>query len=157
MNLRVVARKKYALRFSMGSLHFSLETREDSINLPQFFEKNVEVLWKNEWHTSSAQLPQDSFSKAYILKVILLIKISKTSKMNIFWRHHQNVMREIFFKVFEDVILVERLLKPIRVINHQLPIDLDTYKRKYWSLFKTAGTPSNKNSWMKNIIIKLQF
>ena len=31
--------------------------------------------------------------------------------------------------------MVERLLKPIRVINHQLPIDLDTYKRRYWSLF----------------------
>ena len=45
MNLRVVARKKYALRFSMGPLHFSLETREDSVNLPEFLEKNVEVLW----------------------------------------------------------------------------------------------------------------
>ena len=61
MNLRVVARKKYALRFSMGPL----ETREDSVNLPEFLEKNVEVLWKNEGHTSSAQLPQVSFSKAY--------------------------------------------------------------------------------------------
>ena len=60
----VVARKKYALRFSMGPLHFSLETREDSVNLPEFLEKNVEVLWKNEGHTS-AQLPQVSFSKAY--------------------------------------------------------------------------------------------
>ena len=48
----------------MGPLHFSLETREDLINLPEF-EKNVEVKWKNEGHTSSAQLPQDSFSKAY--------------------------------------------------------------------------------------------
>ena len=65
MNLRVVARKKYALRFSMGPLHFFLETREDSVNLPEFLEKNVEVLWKNEGHTSSAQLPQVSSSKAY--------------------------------------------------------------------------------------------
>ena len=65
MNLRVVARKKYALRFSMGPLHFSLETREDSVNLLEFLEKNAEVLWKNEGHTSSAQLPQVSFSKAY--------------------------------------------------------------------------------------------
>ena len=49
----------------MGTLHFSLETREDLINLPEFLEKNVDVLWKNEGHTTSAQLPQDSFSKAY--------------------------------------------------------------------------------------------
>ena len=65
MNLRVVARKKYALRFSMEPLHFSLETREDSVILPEFLEKNVDVLRKNEGHTSSAQLPQVSFSKAY--------------------------------------------------------------------------------------------
>ena len=49
---------------SMEPLHFSLETREDLINLPEF-EKNVEVKWKNEGHTSSAQLPHASFSKAY--------------------------------------------------------------------------------------------
>ena len=48
----------------MGPLHFSLETREDLINLAEF-EKNVEVKWKIEGHTSSVQLPQDSFSKAY--------------------------------------------------------------------------------------------
>ena len=65
MNLRVVARKKYVLRFSTGPLHFSLETPEGSVNLAEFLEKNVEVLWKNEGHTSSAQLPQVSFSKAY--------------------------------------------------------------------------------------------
>ena len=40
MNLMVVARKKYALRFSMGPLHFSLETREDSVNLPEFLERS---------------------------------------------------------------------------------------------------------------------
>ena len=68
MNLRVVARKKYALRFSMGPLHFSLETREDSVNLPEFLEKNVEVLWKNEGHTSSAQVP---YSKFPLVKVIV--------------------------------------------------------------------------------------
>ena len=65
MNLRVVSWKKYAFRFSMGPLDFSLESREDSVNLAEFLEKNVEVLWKNEGHTSSAQLPQVSFSKAY--------------------------------------------------------------------------------------------
>ena len=56
---------RFALRFSMGPLHFSLETREDSLSLLEFLENNVEVLWKNEGHTSSAQLPQVSFSKAY--------------------------------------------------------------------------------------------
>ena len=49
----------------MGPLHFSLETREDSVNLPESLEKNVEVLCKNEWHTTSAQLPQVSLRKAY--------------------------------------------------------------------------------------------
>jgi len=28
-------------------------------------EKNLEVVWKKEGHTSSAQLPQVSFSKGY--------------------------------------------------------------------------------------------
>ena len=27
------------------------------LNLLEYIEKNVEVVWKNEWHTSSAQVP----------------------------------------------------------------------------------------------------
>ena len=49
----------------MGPQHIPPEPREALINLPEFLEKNVEVLWKNEGHTSSAQLSQVSFSKAY--------------------------------------------------------------------------------------------
>ena len=55
--LGVIARKKYGLRFSIGPLHFSLGTPEDSLNLLESLEKNVEVPWKNEGHTSSAQRP----------------------------------------------------------------------------------------------------
>ena len=63
--LGIIARKKYALRFSIGPLRFSLGTPESSLNLLESLEKNVEVPWKNEGHTSSAQLRQVSFSKAY--------------------------------------------------------------------------------------------
>ena len=60
----VIARKKYALRFPIQPLDFSLETRKDSLkiyckslpNLYESLEKNTEVVWKNEGHTSSAQL-----------------------------------------------------------------------------------------------------
>ena len=55
--LGIIARKKYALRFSIGPLRFSLGTPEDSLNLLESIEKNVEVPWKNEGHTSSAQRP----------------------------------------------------------------------------------------------------
>ena len=40
----VIARKKYALRFSIRPLHFSLETPEDVLNLLESLEKNVEVV-----------------------------------------------------------------------------------------------------------------
>ena len=55
--LEVIARKNYALRFSIGPLRFSLGTPEDSLHLLDSLEKNVEVPWKNEGHTSSAQRP----------------------------------------------------------------------------------------------------
>ena len=58
---KVIARKKYAIGFSIRPLHFSLGTPEDSLNL----ERNVEVVWRNQWHTSSAQLPSVSFSTDY--------------------------------------------------------------------------------------------
>ena len=46
--LKIIARKKYAIRFAIGSLHFSLETPENVLNLLESLEKNVEVAWKNE-------------------------------------------------------------------------------------------------------------
>ena len=55
--LEVIARNKYALRFSIGPLRFSLGTPQDSLNLLDSLEKNLEVPWKNEKHTSSAQRP----------------------------------------------------------------------------------------------------
>ena len=66
MNLRVVARKKYALRFSMGPLRFSLETREDSVNLPEFLEKNVEVLWK----TKGILLPRNYLKFPLVKRIV---------------------------------------------------------------------------------------
>ena len=69
--LEVIARKKYALRFYIGPLRFSLGTPEDSLNLLEYLEKNVEVPWKNEGHTSSAQRPKDSFSKGYSKQICL--------------------------------------------------------------------------------------
>ena len=35
------------------------------MNLYEFLEKNLVVVWENEGHTSSAQLPWVSFSKGY--------------------------------------------------------------------------------------------
>ena len=54
-NLEVIALKKYAIRFSIGPLRFSLRTPEDLLNLLESLEKNVEVPWKNERYTPSAQ------------------------------------------------------------------------------------------------------
>ena len=53
--LGIIARKKYALRFSIGPLRFSLGTPEDLLNLLESLEKNVEVPGKNERYTSSTQ------------------------------------------------------------------------------------------------------
>ena len=66
--LEVIARKKYALRFSIGPLRFSLGAPEDLLNLLESLEKNVEIPWKNKGHTSSAQRPQVSFSKAFSIQ-----------------------------------------------------------------------------------------
>ena len=72
--LKVITRKKYGLPFSIQALHFFLETlgfcelkqfELHDLNLQMSAEKNVEVVWENEGHTSSAQLPQVSFSNAY--------------------------------------------------------------------------------------------
>ena len=51
--LKVVTRKKYALRFFIRPLDFSLETREHSNPFHKSLEKNLEVVSKNEGHTSS--------------------------------------------------------------------------------------------------------
>ena len=52
----MIARKKYALRFVIGSLYFSLETPEDVLNLLESLEKNVEVTWKNGEQGNSERL-----------------------------------------------------------------------------------------------------
>ena len=41
--LEVITRKKYAFHFFIQPLDFSPETREDSIHLHEFLEKNLEV------------------------------------------------------------------------------------------------------------------
>ena len=41
--LEVITRKKYALHFFIQPLDFSLETREDELNLHESLEKNLEV------------------------------------------------------------------------------------------------------------------
>ena len=42
--LEVITRKKYALHFFIQLLDFSLETREDELNLHESLEKNLEVV-----------------------------------------------------------------------------------------------------------------
>ena len=71
MKFKVIVRKKYAIRFFIRHLHFSLETQEGSIHLLESVEKIVEVVWKNKGHTSAAQLPCSKFS---LVKVILVSK-----------------------------------------------------------------------------------
>ena len=95
MNLRVVARKKYALRFSMGSLHFPLETREDSVNLPEFLEKKVGVLWK----TKGILLPRNyiEFPLVKVIACQIAYESFENTKNIHFLTDYQNV-RENFFR-----------------------------------------------------------
>ena len=55
-----MARKKYALHFPIQPLDFSPDTNKDSMNLSmnlyKSLVKNLELVWENEAHTSSAQL-----------------------------------------------------------------------------------------------------
>ena len=69
------------------------------MNLYESLEKNLEVVWKNEGHISSAQLPQNTKNDHFLTT------------------DHRNVVRENFFRDFGDVTLVQNLFKPIRAIN----------------------------------------
>ena len=54
--VKVLTRKKHAIRFFIRPLDFSWYkfTREDVLNFHEYLKKNLEAIWKNEWHTSSA-------------------------------------------------------------------------------------------------------
>ena len=57
----MIPRKKYGIHFPIQLLDFSLETCKDSLNLIMILYKslgkNLEAVWENEGHTSSAELP----------------------------------------------------------------------------------------------------
>ena len=56
-NKKILAKKRKKKRFSETSFGTTVETQEDPIHLLESLETNVEVVWKNEGHTASAQLP----------------------------------------------------------------------------------------------------
>ena len=77
-----MARKKYVPHFFIQLLDFCPETRIESSRVSG---KNLEVVWKNEGHTFSAQLLPLSFLWR-LLSVKLFVKVFIIPKMNICWR-----------------------------------------------------------------------
>ena len=67
----------------------------------------------------------------------MLIKAFKTPKMNIFWQQTIGMSCEKFFRVFGDVILVESLFKPNRVLTRTSSQTIWTRKGCFLNLVPT--------------------